>query len=328
MRLYRRGDQGEPVRDIQDRLAALGLLAELDPSGEYGPHTERAVIEFQRSRRLGSDGLVGPETWRELVEAGYRLGDRLLYQRRPPLRGDDVAELQRTLNDLGFEAGKVDGVFGVDTLQAVIEFQRNRGMSEDALVGPEVIKELLLVVRSSQGGGREAVREREWLRTLSPSVVGRRVFLDPFCRDDREARLTWDAASAAAARLRQLGAHAIPSRSADSWLSERVRARRANRVGADVVVGFQIPADNQPAVFFFSSSLSHSEVGARLAAEVAACLQLPTEGRAYPLLKETRAPAVLVASSRLSSRTGDQAAEGVSSFFSHIGSLQPPRNAR
>ena len=36
----------------------------------------------------------------------------MLYLRRPMLRGDDVAELQRQLNALGFDAGREDGILG------------------------------------------------------------------------------------------------------------------------------------------------------------------------------------------------------------------------
>ena len=73
---------------------------------------------FQDARGLRVDGICGPQTWAAVVESGWRLGDRLLYRRRPMLRGDDVAELQRRLNGLGFDAGREDGIFGDDTDRA------------------------------------------------------------------------------------------------------------------------------------------------------------------------------------------------------------------
>ncbi len=87
MRLYRLGDSGTAVRDIQDRLGALGYVCSADPRSEFGETTRTAVISFQRRRGLPADGIVGPETWRAIYEAGFRLGDRLLYLRRPMLRG-------------------------------------------------------------------------------------------------------------------------------------------------------------------------------------------------------------------------------------------------
>ena len=43
------------------------------------------------------------------------------------LRGDDVAELQQDLGALGFDAGRVDGIFGPRTKDALEQFQRNIG---------------------------------------------------------------------------------------------------------------------------------------------------------------------------------------------------------
>ena len=34
---------------------------------------------------------MGPDTWGQLVEAGYRLGDRTLYLRSPAFRGTTSA---------------------------------------------------------------------------------------------------------------------------------------------------------------------------------------------------------------------------------------------
>src|SRR5205807_2860203 len=95
--VLRTGGQGEAVRDLQARLAAAGHDCTPDEPGVFGSATEEAVRAFQGKRGLRVDGLCGAQTWAALVEAGWRLGDRLLYQASPFLRGDDVAELQRRL---------------------------------------------------------------------------------------------------------------------------------------------------------------------------------------------------------------------------------------
>jgi peptidoglycan hydrolase-like protein with peptidoglycan-binding domain len=66
-----------------------------------------------------------------LVEAGWRLGDRLLVLAAPQLRGDDIAELQDSLNQLGFDCGRPDGIFGPATMRALEDFQRNGGLTPD-----------------------------------------------------------------------------------------------------------------------------------------------------------------------------------------------------
>lgn len=316
MRLYRLSDEGDPVRDIQGRLLALGYGSDPDRRGHFGDATARAVREFQSDRGLTPDGQVGPETWRILYEAGYRLGDRLLYLRRPMLRGEDVAELQSRLSQLGFDPGKVDGIFGPGSERAVREFQHNRNLTVDGTAGPEVITELRLLVRGALRESRQAVREREWLRSLPTTMVGARVFFDPACRSPEEARTAWAAASAAALELQSKGGLPMLARAADTTLPERVRAGRANRHGAELVISFQLAGgDTDEAVYFFASDHTRSEAGALLAARIAGEVGGEVRGRATAILRETRAPAVIVARHRLDSGLGRQVVAGLEAFF-------------
>lgn len=321
MGLYQAGDTGDAVSDIQDRLVRLGYSVDPDASGEFGEGTRTAVVAFQEANRLNTDGMVGRETWRTLVDAGYQLGDRLLYYRMPMLHGHDVAELQRRLDSLGFDAGNVDGIFGPETLRAVLEFQHNRGMAEDGIVGPQVVGDLELMVRATEKMGRREVRERVWLSHLPHTVAGQRVFVDPFCRDDLEATTSWAAAAAAAASLREAGAHPILSRSADTRPAERLRARHANERAADLVIGFALPHTDVPGVYYFASSMSVSEAGSTMAKAVASGLGMPTVGRMTPLLRDTRAPAIIVALPRLDAAAGRAVARAIDSWLTDAASL-------
>ncbi len=314
------GDEGEPVRDIQGRLRALDLDPAPDPDGGYGTGTVAAVSAFQKSRGLPVDGIVGPDTWRTLVDAGFRLGDRMLYHRIPMMRGDDVAELQRRLNALGFDAGKVDGTFGPDALGAVLDFQANRRMAEDGIVGKKFASELELMARATSKPGREGVRERQWLAALPSHVAGQRIYVDAFCRTDEEAADCWEASIEFAAAIQNLGAHPLLSRSADTAPAERVRALRANRLDADFVVSFTHP-DESSAVFYFSSQHSHSAAGEKVASAVADSLGLTSEGRAFPMLKDTRPPAVVISMSPMNADVGRRAAAGI------VGLLAAPRES-
>lgn len=296
MRLYRIGDSGEPVRDIQGRLVALGFGHEPDPQGEFGAGTQGAVKAFQSGRGLACDGIIGPDTWRALYEAGYSLGDRILYYRLPMLRGDDVAELQRSLNDLGFDADKVDGVFGPDTHSALIDFQSNRGLAEDGVAGPLVVRELKAITRGDPQAGRERVREREWVRSLPPTIAGSRLYLDPVGLDGEVGGVAWELALSIASELRELGAAPLLSRSADICPPAPTRARRANRLGVHFTVSLQPVVEESPAVHYFESAHSRSEAGLLLAGDIADRLGIETAGRATAMLKHTRAPAVTVAS--------------------------------
>ncbi|HSR45565.1 MAG TPA: peptidoglycan-binding protein [Acidimicrobiia bacterium] len=315
MRLYRIGDSGEPIRDIQGRLLSLGFDCSPDPRGEFREGTAGAVRAFQEARGLDPDGIVGSETWRSLYEAGFRLGDRILYHRSPMLRGDDVEELQRRLNALGFDAGKIDGIFGPDTAVAMTDFQNNRGLGVDGIAGPGVIAELRLVGRATRKTGREAVREREWMRNLPRTLVGSKGCFDPSCRDETEAAAAWEAASAAAGIFQVMGGKPSFSRSVDIYTTEPIRARRANRIGADFIVSLRHPQADDPGVYFFATPRSRSEAGALLASEIAGHLDLPTGGRAAPILKHTRSPAVVVAHPRLGKEIAKGIVAGINGFF-------------
>lgn len=51
--------------------------------------------------------------------------------------GANVKTLQTLLNQLGFNCGAVDGLFGTGTKNAVIAFQKAHGLTQDGIVGPQ-----------------------------------------------------------------------------------------------------------------------------------------------------------------------------------------------
>jgi len=313
VRLYHAGDRGEPVRDIQRRLNDLGFS--VTPDGIYGLETKDIVGRFQKSRGLPSDGIVGPETWRSLVDAGFKLGDRLLYRRSPMMRGDDVSRLQQSLGSLGFDAGKVDGLFGPDTLRAILDFQRNRGMPEDGIAGREVVDELALMSKATDKPAREVVREHAWVDSLPRPIAGARIYIDPEGTDRETADATWTIGTVVATALRFAGARALLSRSVDTAPSEHLRAQRANRLDVQVVVSIRIPADGIEGVFYFGTSLSTSAAGQAVAYHLAPCLGLDPLPRAVPILKETRSPAVVIALEHPSDEHGRAIAGALIDFY-------------
>ncbi len=53
----------------------------------------------------------------------------------PYMRGDDVRELQKALQEQGFDPGQIDGVFGKKTERAVKRFQKACGLKADGIAG-------------------------------------------------------------------------------------------------------------------------------------------------------------------------------------------------
>lgn len=67
MKLLKIGHTGTSVTHLQNLLMYNGLLQSIDqPTGYFGSKTESAVMEFQSSKGLVSDGIVGPATWGRL----------------------------------------------------------------------------------------------------------------------------------------------------------------------------------------------------------------------------------------------------------------------
>jgi N-acetylmuramoyl-L-alanine amidase len=311
VRTFRLGDHGPEVNDIQERLIALGLpIQEADRGpARLGPSTDAAIREFQRRRRLRVDGIVGPDTWHQLVEAGYRLGDRALYLRSPMFRGDDIRELQRMLNALGFDCGKQDGLLGPNTARAVREFQRNVGDDVDGIVGPDTVSTLERMRPPDRGPSRAEVREREQMRAMHTSIEGQVVAVDAVptsAGDDRATGGSRDVAdSLATALVRELaaaGAKPALLRDDEEEGSPSERARMANELGASVCVSLQTSPANAtgPTCSFFGSSTSHSPAGMVLARLILDELEheLGRSGQLQrltgALLRETRMPAVQV----------------------------------
>jgi N-acetylmuramoyl-L-alanine amidase len=277
---------------LRVRLSELGLTTDEDPAGHFGPATRAAVEAFQHRRGLRVDGECGPQTWSTLVEAGFGLGDRALFRRSPMLRGDDVAELQQRLGALGFDSGRVDGIFGDHTELGVLDFQRNVSLVADGVVGPVTVGELLrMQARHRRPQLVSTVRAREALRNAPPTLVGRHVAIG-------EPGGLASTLSAFQRYLTASGARVTAMHHPD----DPTQAREANAAEADVLVGLRLNPDLAGcATAYYAGYRTESEGGRRLA-EIVQTTIPPSlgivdegiRGMSVPLLRETRMPAVLI----------------------------------
>jgi N-acetylmuramoyl-L-alanine amidase len=303
MRVFRTGDRGPEVLDIQQRLSGLGYaLAGDELTGSFGTSTEAAVRAFQELRHLPVDGLAGPDTWMQLVEAGFRLGDRALYLHAPPFRGDDVRELQRKLNALGFDAGKQDGVHGTITDRAVREFQRNVGDEPDGIVGLRTIATLERMRPLEGVPSRALIRETEELREMRGSIEGTVIAIESGEGQDGQEAVRSAMAAALAELLTGLGAK--PEILDEAAATPSDRARAANERGATLCLslrlGSGVPEASGPTCSYFGSATTYSPAGRRLAELILEELEreFGRRGRLQRLtvgmLRETRMPAVQI----------------------------------
>jgi N-acetylmuramoyl-L-alanine amidase len=283
----------------------------------YDAQVADAVRAFQQRRGLLVDGIVGPQTYRALDGARWSLGDRILVHTPGHLlSGDDVAELQERLLQLGFHVGRVDGLFGPSTDAALRELQRGVGLLPDGTCGPSTLRALSqLLTRSVSGGAAHQLRETEQVRRAGPHLSGLVVVIDPGhgggdsgvgADDLDEAGIVMDIARRVEGRLSATGVMAVLSRPADANPEELERAELANSLHADLVVSFHCESSETPsasgvATYFYGQDRpgAWSAVGERLAdlirRELVArtgLVDCQSHARTWDLLRRTQMPAV------------------------------------
>jgi N-acetylmuramoyl-L-alanine amidase len=282
----RRGAEGPAVRDLTARLRAAGFPPG-DDVAHFGEPTERALCDFQASRGLDVAGVCDHDTWVALIEAGFAFGTRLIYLRSPMLRGDDVAELQLRLGALGFDAGRVDGIFGPTTQAALLEFQRNMGLVPDEVCGPETVTALTRLQPRAGTTSVAGVRERHHLRTRPRSLTLRTAIVHLGDADLLAGSIGID--------LRAAGATVAVLAGGD-W-SEL--ARQVNEFDAEVCVALSVGTGSGCEAAYFETPGFHSSGGSQLAHLIAT--ELPSNprwplttvvGKRVPILRETRPPTV------------------------------------
>lgn len=267
--------------DITSRLEALGF------SRTHNDLTEQ-ILAFQQSRALPQTGICDALTWKSLLEAGYRLGDRLLYVRTPMMRGEDVAALQTRLGSLGFDAGRVDGIFGPETLRALKDFQRNVGLPIDGICGPTSVEELLRVFRQSSTN-IHSVKELEAIRFQTRRLSELSVAITHQGFMDAPAELLRTTLAFKGAHA-QVIMHPDPSQ----------LATLSNAQHADLCIHIEEQPGKQEIHFYqgFSYSSASGKVLAHLIAKHLngpdCGLHLAVAGLNVPVLRETRMTAITV----------------------------------
>ena len=237
------------------------------------------------------DGACDETTWQAIVEASWSFGDRLLVLVAPNLRGDDVAELQALLAQIGFDPGRVDGILGPATARAVQDFQHNSGLYVDGVCGPDTARALrVLASQSGSGPGITAVRELEALTASARTLADLRLVIGQF--------------GGLSALTRQL-IQALRHRSATVVASDEpdasAQAAAANRFGATIYLGFETHRSDRSTIQYYAVPKFESAGGHALATHLArrcreevGLFQPEVQGMRLPVLRETRMPAVLV----------------------------------
>lgn len=266
------------------------------------------IRSFQQERGLHVTGELSDATLRALEEARWKLGDRSLYLQQPPMmRGDDVATLQSRLTEMGFNCGRVDGIYGELTERAVKEFQKSVGAKVDGRCGPATIIALLRLTKTISGGAPTLLRESAAQKNRGPALANKVVVIDPGSGDG-ESEITFDIAQRIEGRLLALGATVFLARGAANNPSEEERIAFTNKNKADLLISLHTDSSEQSAAqgvatFYYGSDAHgiHSVVGERFASlvqrEICArtdLLNCRTHAKSWDALRLTQCPAIRV----------------------------------
>lgn len=131
----KQGSRGSKVLCAQYALRIL-CCSPGTIDGTFGSRTYNAVKKFQSSNGLAADGIIGEDTWEKLCT--------------------EIQNIQQALKNKGY-AILVDGLAGLDTYEAVMQFQADNGLSKDGQVGAATREKLF----GTAGGGVDGLPLKE-----------------------------------------------------------------------------------------------------------------------------------------------------------------------
>ena len=299
------GDHGDVVTDVTNTLHRLGFIAKA--SETFSDEVGQAVRAFQQERGLSVTGLIDETTQVAINEARWKLGDRSLKVGEPTMRGDDVASLQSRLIEMGFNPGRVDGIYGNASEAAVKEFQKSVGAKVDGICGPATVIALMRLLRTVTGGAPALLRDQASREKRGPALADKVIVLDPSSSADI-AEFTFDLAQKIEGRLIALGVSVFLTRGLNTAPSEDERIAFTNNTSADLLISLSVDRHssgdaNGLATYFYGSETHgiHSIVGEKFATIVQReliartdLLNNRTHAKTWNLLRLTKAPAVML----------------------------------
>ncbi len=153
------GAAGAEVTELQQSLRRLGYFNS-NPTGYFGPSTKDAVVRFQQANGIIPNGIADSQTLAAIsavlggqnnpqnnVQNNVQNNPQNNVQNNPQNsncstdtdiclgeRSQRVATVQKRLQQLGLFKGDVSGYYGTETRDAVVQFQRYRGIDPTGFV--------------------------------------------------------------------------------------------------------------------------------------------------------------------------------------------------
>ena len=149
------GSKGAAVKNVQAHLKAAGF----DPkhtSGTFDERTGAAVKAFQAKSKLPVTGAVDPRTWKALKKSFILSSKPADPAQKLGERSGAVKASEKLLKKLGFNPGRIDGLFDARTAKAVKAYEKRAHLKTDGAIGTH---ELAKMKKDAKGDYRTKVLE-------------------------------------------------------------------------------------------------------------------------------------------------------------------------
>lgn len=147
------GARGDAVKNVQAHLKAAGF----DPqhtNGVFDERTGAAVKAFQQKSKLPVTGTVDGKTWKELQKSFILSSKPAAPAQKLGERSGAVKASEKLLKKLGFNPGKIDGLFDARTQKAVKAYEKRAKLERDGAIGT---KQLEKMKKDARGDYRDKV---------------------------------------------------------------------------------------------------------------------------------------------------------------------------
>jgi peptidoglycan hydrolase-like protein with peptidoglycan-binding domain len=134
------------VEEVQRGLLATGNYKGM-VDGVVGKRTRLAIAEYQKAAGLKVDGEVSTELIEHLrytrqVAAASEFTASVAELEKNPSEAAALRQVQTGLAELGYAPGEITGDMTSATIQAIIQFEKDRGLPRNGTVSPELLAEI------------------------------------------------------------------------------------------------------------------------------------------------------------------------------------------
>ena len=273
----------DEVEDLKSRLNYVGYSTNDDIN-----ELKAVVGVFIEDNSFG-DINNKEDFWSELINFGYKLGDRILSFNNKTLYGSDVEELQELLSRMGFYSEPINGKYSRSVVEGVTKFQENRGITIDGVVGHNTVYEIKKLIRP----GRD-ISLNEAIKSISPGldtgIIGFNICFDiPNIGSYKQQIKFYDEVKKTSL---EKGVISVFASEVNEELDINNKIEYINNLQPTLFISFNPEVNDS--INYFKGTFSESLLGRKLAENLASSLQIKSIGKSSNILKQTKSVGIII----------------------------------